>query len=207
MDLFPPQNWNATLAAGASDALTLMAHQGKWYIERLQARRLKYTCFPLSEAVNFRLSARRPEERVSRGSRTGIMSHSSQCCHFIELVPRSRSLLGHRRCQVLHPSLSPAIIVVCSSARVPCPKAAAIECSQWCSVFSMHACQWNIVLTFVCRRCVVQLGVLGYVILVPIFTTPYWFVVVLYALLMCVVGAFEAFSRPAYSFKVHCCLD
>jgi hypothetical protein len=54
-------------------------------------------------------------------------------------------------------------------------------------------------------RCVVQLGVLGYVILVPIFTTPYWFVVVSYAVVMCLVGAAEASSRPAYSFKVwHC---
>lgn len=50
-------------------------------------------------------------------------------------------------------------------------------------------------------RCVVQLGVLGYVILVPIFTTPYWFVVVSYAVVMCLVGAAEASSRPAYSFK------
>lgn len=51
-------------------------------------------------------------------------------------------------------------------------------------------------------RCIVQLTILGY-ILVPIFTTPYWFVVVLYALLMGVVGAWEASSRPNHNYKVN----
>lgn len=49
-------------------------------------------------------------------------------------------------------------------------------------------------------RCVIQLTILGY-ILVPIFTTPYWFIVILYALLMGVVGAWEATSRPNHTFK------
>jgi ABC-type iron transport system FetAB permease component len=51
------------------------------------------------------------------------------------------------------------------------------------------------------RRCIVQLTILGF-ILVPIFTTPYWYVVVLYALLMGIVGAWEATSRPTHTYKV-----
>lgn len=49
-------------------------------------------------------------------------------------------------------------------------------------------------------RCIVQLTILGF-ILVPIFTTPYWYVVVLYALLMGIVGAWEATSRPTHTYK------
>lgn len=52
------------------------------------------------------------------------------------------------------------------------------------------------------RRCVVQLSVLGY-ILVPIFTAHKWYIVLGYAVLMALVGAYEAASRPAYTFRVH----
>mmetsp|Transcript_5324 Transcript_5324/g.15266 ORF Transcript_5324/g.15266 Transcript_5324/m.15266 type:complete len:336 (+) Transcript_5324:240-1247(+) len=55
-------------------------------------------------------------------------------------------------------------------------------------------------LVIAAARCMLQLTVLGY-ILVPIFTTPHWYVVILYALLMAAVGAYEASSRPAYKFK------
>lgn len=51
------------------------------------------------------------------------------------------------------------------------------------------------------RRCVVQLSVLGY-ILVPIFVSHRWYVVVAYAFVMALVGAYEASSRPAYKFRV-----
>jgi len=61
--------------------------------------------------------------------------------------------------------------------------------------------RWDDQLSYLLRRCMVQLTVLGY-ILVPIFTTPHWYVVILYALLMAGVGAWEASSRPAYRFKV-----
>lgn len=40
---------------------------------------------------------------------------------------------------------------------------------------------------------------------VPIFSTSHWYVVMLYALLMISVGAWEAASRPAHSFKVPSC--
>jgi ABC-type iron transport system FetAB permease component len=47
---------------------------------------------------------------------------------------------------------------------------------------------------------VVQLTILGY-ILVPIFTYDLWWLVIGYSLVMAFVGAYEAVSRPAYSFK------
>lgn len=49
-------------------------------------------------------------------------------------------------------------------------------------------------------RCVVQLSLLGY-ILVPIFTSHKWYIVLGYAILMALVGAYEAASRPAYTFR------
>ncbi|KAK9840558.1 hypothetical protein WJX81_000987 [Elliptochloris bilobata] len=48
-------------------------------------------------------------------------------------------------------------------------------------------------------RCIVQLSVLGY-ILVPIFRYNYWWLVLLYGCFMLLVGAYEAVSRPAYSY-------
>ena len=50
-------------------------------------------------------------------------------------------------------------------------------------------------------RCVLQLTILGY-ILVPIFTYNLWWLVIGYSLVMTLVGAYEAVSRPAYTFKV-----
>ena len=46
-----------------------------------------------------------------------------------------------------------------------------------------------------------QLSILGY-ILVPIFTYNMWELVLAYSCAMALIGAYEAVSRPAYSFKV-----
>lgn len=45
-----------------------------------------------------------------------------------------------------------------------------------------------------------QLSILGY-ILVPIFTYNMWELVLAYSCAMAFIGAYEAVSRPAYSFK------
>ena len=49
-------------------------------------------------------------------------------------------------------------------------------------------------------RCIVQLTVLGY-ILVPIFTYDMWWLVLLYAFFMLLVGCVEAVSRPQYTYR------
>ncbi|KAK9833908.1 hypothetical protein WJX74_009557 [Apatococcus lobatus] len=49
-------------------------------------------------------------------------------------------------------------------------------------------------------RCILQLGILGY-ILKPIFLYNAWWLVVGYAFLMLLVGTFEAYARPAYTYK------
>ncbi len=54
-------------------------------------------------------------------------------------------------------------------------------------------------------RCIVQLSVLGFV-LVPIFTFNRWELSLAYACLMLAVGAYEAVSRPAYSYTVRDCI-
>ena len=54
-------------------------------------------------------------------------------------------------------------------------------------------------------RCVVQLSILGFV-LVPIFTFNRWELNLAYACLMLAVGAYEAVSRPAYSYTVSDCI-
>jgi len=54
-------------------------------------------------------------------------------------------------------------------------------------------------------RCVVQLSILGFV-LVPIFTFNRWELSLAYACLMLAVGAYEAVSRPAYSYTVSDCI-
>ena len=51
-----------------------------------------------------------------------------------------------------------------------------------------------------CGRCIAQLSILGY-ILVPIFTYNMWPLVLAYASAMAFIGAYEAVSRPAYTFK------
>ncbi len=51
------------------------------------------------------------------------------------------------------------------------------------------------------RRCILQLTVLGY-ILVPIFSYNLWWLVLLYAFFMLLVGCVEAASRPQYTYKV-----
>ncbi len=50
-------------------------------------------------------------------------------------------------------------------------------------------------------RCVVQLSCLGY-ILVPIFKSGLWWVVLLYAIFMTTVSAYEAVGRPSHYYKV-----
>lgn len=51
------------------------------------------------------------------------------------------------------------------------------------------------------RRCVLQLTVLGYV-LVPIFTYKLWWLVLLYACFMLLMGSWEASSRPSQTYTV-----
>lgn len=55
--------------------------------------------------------------------------------------------------------------------------------------------------TAVLCRCVVQLSLLGY-ILVPIFRYRVWWLVLLYATFMLIMGTLEAVQSPAYTYKV-----
>lgn len=50
----------------------------------------------------------------------------------------------------------------------------------------------------------VQLSLLGY-ILVPIFRYRLWWLVLLYACFMLIMGTLEAVQSPTYTYKVPCC--